>query len=327
MKASKSPKAALYLICTALLITVALVSLVFLTPRAPAQATTTIRFAVIGDYGKAGPEELGVANLVKSWNPDFIITTGDNNYELGEAATIDANIGQYFHDYIQPYSGSYGAGAAVNRFFPSPGNHDWYSGLQPYLNYFTLPGNERYYDFARGPVHLFAIDSDENEPDGTTSSSAQAAWLQGRLAASSAPWKLVYFHHAPYSSGPHGSDARMQWPFQAWGATAVLAGHDHLYERLLINGFPYFVNGAGGRSLYPFVTTLPGSQARYNSDYGAMLVEATESQLTFRFFNRAGQVIDTYTIEPSADTVPTPAPPPSFIVIENPPGPEEPSTR
>ena len=61
-------------------------------------------FAVIGDFGLAGNNELEVANLVKSWNPDFIITTGDNNYELGESSTIDANIGQYYHDYIYPYS-------------------------------------------------------------------------------------------------------------------------------------------------------------------------------------------------------------------------------
>ena len=47
-----------------------------LTPWPPG----TIHFAVIGDYGDAGQAELDVANLVKSWNPDFIITTGDNNY-------------------------------------------------------------------------------------------------------------------------------------------------------------------------------------------------------------------------------------------------------
>src|SRR5262245_17274080 len=58
------------------------------------------RFAVIGDYGSAGPVEADVAALVKSWNPDFIVTVGDNNYTSGSAATIDANIGQYYHDYI-----------------------------------------------------------------------------------------------------------------------------------------------------------------------------------------------------------------------------------
>ena len=37
-----------------------------------------------------------------------------------------------------------------------------------------------------------------------------------------------------------------QWPYGEWGADAVLAGHDHTYERLFINGVTYFVNGMGG---------------------------------------------------------------------------------
>src|SRR5262245_8735283 len=210
---------------------------------APAQ---TLRFAVIGDYGSGTSSERDVANLVSSWTPDLIITVGDNNYPDGAASTIDANIGQFYHSFIYPYTGSYGAGANVNRFFPSLGNHDWIaSGAAPYLDYFSLPNNERYYDFVRGTVHFFAIDSDTHEPSGTSSTSTQGNWLRTRLASSTAKWKIVYFHHAAYSSGEHGSSTWMQWPFQQWGATAVLSGHDHAYERVLINGFPYFVNGLG----------------------------------------------------------------------------------
>ncbi|MCH7761181.1 metallophosphoesterase, partial [candidate division TA06 bacterium] len=81
-------------------------------------------FAIIGDYGSEGTNEEDVANLVKSWNPDFVITAGDNNYSDGEASTIDPNIGQYYHEFIYPYLGSYGPGATTNRFFPTLGNHD-----------------------------------------------------------------------------------------------------------------------------------------------------------------------------------------------------------
>ena len=84
-------------------------------------------FAVIGDYGLDGENEAKVANLVKGWNPDFIITTGDNNYPYGAAETIDQNIGKYFSDYIYPYSGSYGEGAEENKFFPAIGNHGHHS--------------------------------------------------------------------------------------------------------------------------------------------------------------------------------------------------------
>src|SRR5262249_24546019 len=73
-------------------------------------AADEVRFAVIGDYGAASLAEQLVADAVRSWSPDFIITTGDNNYPAGEAATIDRNIGYYYHDFIYPYVGSYGPG-------------------------------------------------------------------------------------------------------------------------------------------------------------------------------------------------------------------------
>jgi hypothetical protein len=66
-----------------------------------------------------------VASQVKGWKPDFILTVGDNNYPKGAASTIDRNIGQYYHDFIYPCRGRYGAGAAINRFFPTLGNHRW----------------------------------------------------------------------------------------------------------------------------------------------------------------------------------------------------------
>ena len=269
-----------------------------LAPRSSAQSP--VRFAVIGDYGFAGQAEADVAALVKGWNPDFIITVGDNNYESGSTTTIDQNIGQYYHEFIFPYSGAYGAGATVNRFFPALGNHDWIAaGATPYLNYFELPNNERYYDFVRGPVHFFVIDSDTNEPDGRTSLSTQAQWLKSNLASSTARWRLVYFHHPPYSSGTrHGSLLVMRWPFRQWGATAVLAGHEHDYERLTEDNLLYLVNGLGGRSTYPFGAPIAGSQLRYNADYGAMLVDADTGQITFRFITRTGASIDSVTIVP-----------------------------
>jgi len=257
----------------------------------------SVRLAVIGDYGADSPAEADVARLVKSWRPDVVVTVGDNNYPDGGAATIDRNIGKYYREFIAPYRGQYGPGAAVNRFFPTLGNHDWdASGAKPYRDYFTLPGNERYYDVTVGIVHLFALDSDEHEPDGITAASKQAAWLLGRLAASRSCWDIVLMHHPPYSSGLPGSTESLQWPYRAWGADAVLAGHAHLYERLLVDRLPYFVNGLGGEDIHPFGTIAVGSQLRYNGNFGAMLVDATRSQIAFRFFARSGELIDTYSV-------------------------------
>ncbi|MET0594524.1 MAG: metallophosphoesterase [Polyangiaceae bacterium] len=260
-----------------------------------AKSTETVRFAVIGDFGAATPGEAAVAKMVKSWQPDFVITLGDNNYPAGEATTIDVNIGQFYAEFIGDYRGKFGPGSAQNRFFPSPGNHDWISGLQAYVSYFTLPGNERYYDVDRGLVHLYALDSDAHEPDGIAADSRQAAWLKERLATSKACYDVVYFHHPAYSTSEHGSAMQLRWPFKQWGAEVVMAGHDHTYERLDVDGLPYFVNGLGGASKYDFpVNPLPETRFRYNEEFGAMRVVATPREITYEFFTIDGKKRDTF---------------------------------
>ena len=270
------------------------------------------KFAVIGDYGDDDNDELAVANMVKSWNVDFIITLGDNNYDNGSASTIDDNIGQYYFEFIGAYTGGYGSGATSNEFFPSLGNHDWNTtNAQPYIDYFTLPGsdftntsgNERYYDFVFSNIHGFSIDSDTNEPDGTISGSTQSQWLEAQLTncvANHLHWRVVYFHHPPYSSGQHQSSTYMRWNFEGWGAHVVLSGHDHDYERLSVNGFPYFVNGLGGRNIRSFGSTNSNSEFRYNDDFGAQLVTVNETTLILEFHSVSGGLIDTKTIVDNA---------------------------
>ena len=95
-----------------------------------------IRFAIIGDYGETLANQTfpldRVAAMIRSWNPDFVVSTGDNNYVLGEAATIDVNIGKNFTGYIYPKTTDipvqypYPAGNPLyNRFIACLGNHDY----------------------------------------------------------------------------------------------------------------------------------------------------------------------------------------------------------
>jgi len=252
-----------------------------------AAPAATTRFAMVGDFGMDNANELEVANLIKTnFQPEFIVTVGDNNY-LGPA-NIDAAIGKYYHAFIGNYSGAYGAGAASNRFFPALGNHDrdGGNGFTAHTNYFTLPGNERYYDFVRGPVHFFLLNTDPEEPHGRAVTSVQALWFSNRLASSTAPWRIVVAHDPPYSSSE--AHAIMRWPFEEWGASLVVSGDSHHYERILRDGFPYVVNGAGGASLAGFGTPTQGSVVRYNSDHGAMLMIASATNLTCEFWSAAG---------------------------------------
>jgi len=253
---------------------------------------TTV-FAQIGDFGSAGTAELKVSQMVKSWNPDLIISVGDNNYYNGLLETIQINVSSFYGDYIYNYDapGEYRCNGTafkecINRFFPTPGNHDSYNRdwLTPYYNFFTLPGNEKYYSFTWGPVSFFSINTVEKNPD------EQKEWLESELELSDKSFNIVFLHHRPYSSGSHGDQGFIQWDFYTMGVDIVFAGHDHIYERLEKSGEPglvYIVNGLGGRALSSCSNPHDPSLFEgfcYGSDYGAVKGTATSDRLKLEFF-------------------------------------------
>jgi tartrate-resistant acid phosphatase type 5 len=262
-------------------------------------------FAVIGDFGADNSHEQDVANLVNSWNPAYVITVGDNVY----TNSYPKDVGKYYHQYMYPNDPTYGTSTdpSSNHFWPIVGNHDWdVNNLQDYLNYFVLPknanNNERYYTKQIGDIEFFAIDSDTREPDGTSSTSTQAQWIQQQISNSTATWKIVLFHHPAYSSG--GGYSYMKWPFENWRVDAVISGHVHNYERILRddnndnNSLVYFVDGLGGDSEAGFNSTpVSGSQVRYNSGYGALKVTESGTTLKFQFYNASGTLIDEYILD------------------------------
>lgn len=272
-------------------------------------SASPVRFAVIGDFGKVSDKSYAVSILIKNWNPDFIITTGDNNYPSGSEKTIDDNIGFLYSTYIFPYYGKYPPSPIQkNRFFPCLGNHDLDSDDgAPYLKYFSLPGNGRYYDFIKGDVHFFALSSDPREPDGIDIESKQAAWIKKRLKKSISRWKIVYFHHPAYTSpmripytgkiSSKNGGRKINFPFSDWGVDIVLNGHAHVYERFQIQGIPYIINGLGGEEPYEFYGSNPESLVRFTGDHGAILAEAEANRILFKFITISGKIIDEFSIK------------------------------
>ena len=259
-----------------------------------------VRIAAIADHGDGCPNTPRVADLVRSWGPDVIITAGDNCYAPGDHLS---NVDPYYGDYV-----------AADLLFPAIGNHDRddCGGYDAYFAYFGAPG--RYYELDLGPMHVFFLNSELDEPDGVTSDSPQAQWLQAALAASTAPWKIVSAHHPPYSSGvEHGSHDYMQWPFKEWGATHVLSGDDHLFEALEVDGLPYFVTGLGGAIIHAFGSPIAGSLFRYNADHGAMLIDADSSFITFTFHSVSEGPLYTVTFQ----TDDSPPPSSAALIAEN----------
>jgi hypothetical protein len=254
-------------------------------------AAAQMRFAIVGDTGNSAAAG-SVANLIKAQNVQHILTTGDNCYGR---VTLATQVGNNYGNFVRE-----------GRIWPSLGNHDYSdacgNGSKAYLSYFNLPNNERYYDVVLGPVHFFVVNSDPREPHGVSATSSQASWFKERIQRSTAPWQIVVFHHPPYSSGEHGSAPRMRWPWEQWGIDAVLNGHDHNYERIIRDDnkdgrkTPYFISGLGGRSKDPVLGKVSGSVVRYSDQFGALFLEASQSQLKFEFRNIRGKVVDTYSV-------------------------------
>ena len=272
-----------------------------------AQAAESQVWAVIGDYGSVdAAAAIAVAAMVKSWGPAFVVTTGDNSYPNG--STIDAAVGRLYRKFIYPYIGSEAlrageTAATTNQFWPALGNHDWdLDSAAAYFAYFTLPNNQRYYTRLLGNVQIFVVDSGYTstptmvEPDGNTATSPQADWLRFELAASTASWRVVVFHHPPYSNGAtHGSSTALRWDFKGMGADLVLNGHSHNYERLVVDGLPYVVCGASGTSLVGFSGTTH-TVVQYSALHGACRVTSGCDSLVLDFVNTAGVVVDTLTL-------------------------------
>jgi len=217
----------------------------------------------------------------------------------------------------------------VIRFFPSVGNHDWDTyikfGLKnlPYIQYFNyLPSFEpqwaggQFYTVdpttiikrkqnLNGILHLFSLNSNlgltEQFKD---DAQKQKEWLKQALAQSTAKWKIVFFHHSPYTTAEHDPPATwMRWPFEEWGASAILTGHEHTYERVERNRTTYVVNGLGGNPyLYelsgPECPPVEGSKVRYNDSHGLALAVVTPKEFRMCMYSIANGVtkVDEFTI-------------------------------
>lgn len=279
-------------------------------------------FAIISDFGEPGEHEAEVARLVATWRPRFVVSAGDNYHPDAGGRYLsryDRSLGTYYRYWVKRETTSTTAGSelqrTVNAFFPALGNHDYRDATpapRTYLEYFDLPGagftstsgNERYYDFVQGPIHFFVLDSNPEAPGAERPNSAQGQWLQRQLAASTSTWNIVVMHHPPYSSGHlHGSATYMRWPYAEWGADAVIAGHAHVYERIMRDGIVYFVNGLGGEGDRDyFDRARTGTAKRYRDGRGAQKVTVTPEAMVFEFFNSRGVLIDSYRLPAAART-------------------------
>jgi hypothetical protein len=212
----------------------------FRTPPGP-DSTETIRFLAFGDSGGGGTDQRTLADQMYNVPYDLIVHTGDIAYDSGTINEFEETVFKMYTPLFRHLP-----------FFPASGNHE-YKTMQgaPFRAVFALPGDsgEKWYSYDWGRIHFVALDT---EADYAT----QAKWLDADLSATTLPWKVVYFHKPPYSSGGHGSDVSLRNAIEPvlvkHRVQLVLAGHDHNYERTLPQqGVLHVVTGGGGVGTRP----------------------------------------------------------------------------
>jgi hypothetical protein len=182
----------------------------------------------------------------------------------------------------------------------SPGNHDgWSSAVQ--MKSFDQPpdstGANGYYSFDCGDLHVTMA----NYQFTYSSGSAQYNWIQQDVQASLKPWKIFGTHAPAYTyggSGAHTGDAGFQTIttslLEPNGVKAFLAGHNHFYQRNVVNGLHHITCGGGGAPLYS-VTTGSGTVVSV-SDNCFIVADVSPTNLHIVAYNNAGAVLDNFTL-------------------------------
>ena len=270
-----------------------------------------IRFAAVGDTGRGNAGQNAIARQMLSVQQqskfDLILFLGDNIYNNGSPA-------DFGRKFTLPYQAFIENGTRLSGVI---GNHDergkGEGGILLQQLMFGI-GPKPYFSFLRenASVEFFGLDSNAFLTTNLSPNArAQLQWLDTSLGQSKAAWKIVLLHHPLYSSAKtHGWNSRDKDEMQAVRAAVepilekhkvriVLAGHDHVYERLKPqNGVLYFVSGAGAEVRRgDLQTNSPFYQIGNDKELSFMLFSVKPDAVRYWAINSQGAFIDSGRIE------------------------------
>jgi len=274
-------------------------------------------FLVLGDSGEPSSEQYLLGHQLSQERPAMVVHTGDIAYFEGS-----------FREFRINYFERYPVMSAV-PFFPAPGNHEYLTAdAVPYRTLHSVPSGTvpdvdrgKYYSFDWSNVHFVSLDSNVSLDRAATGEGGMLKWLEDDLRSTSKFWRIVFFHHPPYGTGPTQTNLQSALVrelvvpiLEKYGVQVVFSGHEHSYQRTVPirnavasadgSGITYFTTGGGGGNLYPvYPSALMAAGA---SEYHYLRVHVGGSHLKVSAVGLNGSEIDSQTIQPK----------PSFLTDE-----------
>ncbi|MGA0555895.1 metallophosphoesterase [Larkinella sp. VNQ87] len=259
-------------------------------------------FGLIGDTEARPHVNHRVGRLLWDERPNFVLHVGDLTDGGEQPYKFEWN--------YEFFTGSRQLSSRV-PFFPVPGNGE--GDLYWYKHYNALPEPRAYYSFRYGDAEFFMLNSNEEKefaPGGR-----QYIWLEEQLKKSTARWKFVAHHHAPYS--PDEDDYGNAWTrstdlgdaqirkiiplYEKYGVDLVFYGHLHTYHRTLpiregkVNyqkGIIYVQAGGAGGNLEDFAPTRAWFTAKAFRGYHYGTVTLADGHLNLKIYDTEGRLKD-----------------------------------
>lgn len=272
-----------------------------LTFSTAVKETSSFAFGVMGDTEARPHINDRISKLMWDERPNFIVNVGD----LTDGGTKDHKF-EWNYEYFQ------GVGQLAGRIpvFPVPGNGE--DDLYWYNQYHTYP-QRGYYNFRYGNAEFFMLNS--NDAESFSPGGAQYVWLEEQLKKSTALWKFVAHHHAPYSADE--DDYGDSWKgagdlgdlrirkivplYEKYGVDMVFFGHLHTYQRTMAinqgrvdkqNGVIYIQGGGGGGNLEDFAPSRAWFSAKTYRGHHYFTITVHDKDLSFKMYDSEGRLKD-----------------------------------
>jgi hypothetical protein len=243
-----------------------------------------VRFLALGDCGSGYIQQYNVKAAVNYYKKNNyingILLLGDNAYDSGFYT-------EYQTGFFNPYKTNFILGNSC--IYAAPGNHDYGNDYNlsvnhqiPYYEIFKTPQNaelggvasyhKEFYSYNYANIHFISLDSygiEQGMYHLWDSLGPQYQWLEQDLLQDKSMWKIVYFHHPPFTMGSHNSDTESDLVairkniaslLEKYGVDLVINGHSHTYERSWLQKGHYDLE----TSFNKIAHTLDSSSARYD---------------------------------------------------------------